>query len=103
MEVKLSYFRQDGKLRATGRLSTNWIDYNRLLADVLRRSRLQNGLPGINGLADCYHILIEPNGHEPRLLPAQRPEHREGVRPVSSPTTTAGNPSMSPPHYADDD
>jgi len=105
MEVKLSYFGQDGKLRATGRLATNSSDYNNdLLETVLRRSRLYNGLPGIHGLANCYHILIEPAGLEPMLVPAQPREKGERRRAMLNSTTTrAGVAPASTWEFVDDD
>jgi len=84
MEFKLSYFRQDGKLRAVGRveMATGSTDYDSVLEYIVFRSRLQYGLPGIAGLADCYHILIEAAGLEPRLVPARRLNHLDSIRPA---------------------
>lgn len=104
MEVKLSYFGLDGKLRGTGRLATNSGDYSDLLESVLRRSRLYNGLPGIHGLADCYHILIEAAGLEPMLVPAQPRGKGERRRAMSNSTTTrAGVAPASTWEFVDDD
>ena len=85
MEFKLSYFRQDGTLRAVGRMemATGSTDYDSVLEYIAFRSRLQHGLPGIAGLADCYHILIEAAGLEPRLVPARRLDHLDVIRPAS--------------------